>query len=45
MRCRVENCTHNESGFCAVDSYVEIDHDGSCSEIFEDENDEDDEYE
>lgn len=46
MRCRVEKCFHNNSGYCMVSSYVEIDPNGNCSKIFENEdNDEDDEYE
>lgn len=47
MRCRVKNCTNYESGYCAVSSYIQIESDGTCSEIFENEDnyDEDDKYE
>ena len=34
MRCAVLNCKENENGYCSCSSYVEIEEDGSCSEMF-----------
>lgn len=33
VRCRVRNCIENDNGYCMCSSYVEIDEDGTCSEI------------
>ncbi len=33
MRCACKNCINNEDGYCAISSYVQIEQDGTCSEI------------
>lgn len=33
MRCEAIDCLHNAGGYCADESYVEIDHAGECKQF------------
>jgi len=33
MRCEAIDCLHNADGYCADESYVEIDHTGECTQF------------
>lgn len=33
MWCEVRRCINNKEGYCSVDSYVEIEENGTCSEM------------
>ena len=34
MRCRCDKCHYNEDGFCCQPSYVSIDENGECDQLF-----------
>ena len=33
MRCKLFDCINNDDGYCCVADYVEIEEDGTCSEM------------
>lgn len=33
MRCEVLRCMNNKDGYCPLDSYIQIEEDGTCSKM------------